>query len=315
MIGTTSSKLACPVCHGFFTKYGEKIQCKSCNFSIEPNQYGFFDFTLDKSSKEINSTTNLHAEKQSSAGANRLDDEFIIPYLQKEPFESVLDVGCGIGRTVAKLLDMGHDAYGVDLPCLSKHWSQAGMDAIHMFCADATSLPFPDNSFDAVVSLGVIEHVGTATGHCTLMTNYMEVRRKYAQELLRVTRSGGRILVACPNKSFPIDPQHEVRDDLCIENLSIRFRDAIFRKTGLNIHQIWGRYYLPSYAEVRSLFCGNGEARSFEPLSLKGYFALDIFKQGLRKPFLKPAEIYINKMPRFLRASFLNPYVLVQIRK
>lgn len=81
------------------------------------------------------STTEEKAGNQSSSGANRVDDEYVMPWLMKEPFERVLDIGCGVGRIISKLAAAGKEAYGVDLPCLSGFWSQSANNPEHFFHA------------------------------------------------------------------------------------------------------------------------------------------------------------------------------------
>lgn len=154
------------------------------------------------------------------------------------------------------LLEDGHDAYGIDLPHLSKYWARNGNDPRRFFCCDAARLPFPDDSFDVVYSTGVVEHIGTKLGHCSLSSNYVTVRQSYANEILRVTKPNGRILIACPNKAFPIDIQHGACDAAAPMTLVNRLRQYIFDKTRINIHPSWGEYHLLSYSETKKLFCG-----------------------------------------------------------
>ena len=71
-----------------------------------------------------------------------------------------------------------------------------------------SELPFSDDYFDIVFSLGVIEHVGMYLGQNVPLENYRQLRAIYARELLRVTKPKGRIFIAAPNKHFPIDIQH-----------------------------------------------------------------------------------------------------------
>jgi SAM-dependent methyltransferase len=307
--------LVCPACHGRLAESETGLACGSCGNEYSSDSRGFLQLLLDESLYEKVSTTEEHARAQSSDGADRVDKEYIIPYLMSEGFQRVLDVGCGIGRTMSRLIEQGYDAYGIDLPILSEFWAQAGNDPGRFFCSDATRLPFADNSFDAVISMGVIEHIGTSIGHCSLGPDYQRERQRYADELQRVTRPGGRILVSCPNKRFPLDPQHKVLDELSPDSVSYRIRDAVFGRTGMNVHRTWGKYHLLSYPEVRRLFCDNGRNNSFEPLPLKGFFGLTSFRSGYLKPFQKMADYYINNMPGLIRTSFLNPYLLVQIRK
>lgn len=250
-----------------------------------------------------------------SSGAVRIDEEYIKPLFRQEPYERVLDVGCGVGRLVNSLLAEGKDAYGVDLPCLSPFWHKAGNEPARFFCSEADRLPFASNSFDIVISMGVIEHIGTGAGHCTLADDYWQLRQRYADELLRVTSPGGRIIITCPNKSFPADWQHEVADQYTPDNWLTRGRAGIFKATGLNIHKTWGRYHLLSHREVRSLFCGAGRAGSCRSLSLSGYFSLNRLQRGALRPLGAFARVYLEHMPRRLRDSFLNPYIIMEIRK
>jgi len=305
-------QLVCPGCHGCLVETGDKLKCKQCNYLFSRNKYGFIEFILDKAIFKIDIATEDHAKIQESCGV-RVYNEYLRPFLLREPFKLVLDVGCGIGKEISMLIQEGYDAYGIDLPRLSKFWAKAGNDRQHFFCCEATWIPFPDDFFDVVYSKGVVEHIGTEIGHCTLSSNYWEVRQKYANEILRVTKTGGRILIACPNKSFPIDIQHGPTDSLSPRKS--RIRNYIYEKTGINIHPIWGRNHLLSYSETKRLFCHNEGACSFESLPLKDYFGFRGFESRFLKPFIWLAKIYINNLPRFLRSCFLNPYLLVKIQK
>jgi SAM-dependent methyltransferase len=223
-----------------------------------------------------------------------------------------LDVGCGVGKEVRMLIEDGYDAYGIDLPNLSPFWSQFGNSPQHFFCATGTGLPFPNDFFDVVYSFGVIEHIGTRTGHCTLARDYRDTRQQYANEILRVVKPQGRVIIACPNKSFPIDIQHDPGDELCSPN---EIRKWIYSKTGINIHRVWGKYHLLSHNEMRMLFGQGYRLAEFKTLALKGYFGFGRFQKGFLRPFARLASLYVECLPRTLRSSPFNPYVLVEMRK
>lgn len=303
--------LCCPYCHSSFLEKEGKLLCTCCNSFFKKNTYSFLEFIRDKAIYEIDTTTEDHSKIQEFSGL-RIYNEFLKPLMLQEPCKRVLDIGCGVGKGISMLVTEGYDAYGIDLPNVSKFWAGVSNDPQHFFCCDSTHLPFPDNFFDFVYSLGVIEHIGTQIGQATLSKNYWEIRQRYANEILRVTKPSGRILIACPNKSFPIDIQHGPGDKLHPGN---RMRNYIHKKFKINIHPIWGKNHLLSYSEAKRLFCYHGGARSFEPLPLKNYFGFIGFKTALLKPFLRLTTMYIDNLPLFLRASFFNPYMLVLIRK
>lgn len=84
----------------------------------------------------------------------------------------VLDVGAGARSRVAAA---GHRVVAVDTDLRSAAANAAGV------AATAAALPFADGTFDAVASLGVLHHVSDADARATV------------REMLRVTRTGGRI--------------------------------------------------------------------------------------------------------------------------
>jgi ubiquinone/menaquinone biosynthesis C-methylase UbiE len=82
----------------------------------------------------------------------------IISYFGLKAGDRVLDVGCAKGFLVKDLVALGIDAYGVDV---SKY---ALMNCEHevvgrLQIGNAESLPFPDKSFDAVLSINTIHNL------------------------------------------------------------------------------------------------------------------------------------------------------------
>ena len=69
----------------------------------------------------------------------------------------MLDVGCGDGGLVKALVARGADAHGVDL---SERAIARGRPRLtgRLYVADAAALPFPDSSFDLVVSHFCLDH-------------------------------------------------------------------------------------------------------------------------------------------------------------
>lgn len=118
----------------------------------------------------------------------------VIEAAEVEPGASVLDVGTGTGAlalALARQLPTGH-VTGVDptaemLQRAQRGARQAGLaESIEFHCAPAEALPFPDASFDAVVSSIALHHTQV---------------RKSLREMVRVLKPGGRLSIADPARN------------------------------------------------------------------------------------------------------------------
>lgn len=131
---------------------------------------------------------------------------------QLNPGSIVLDFGCGKGWLTYQLRKKGIEAFGVDV---NRYWKSEGPRNIsehaiveelcrqEKLCEvdemifrtinlDNYRIPFDDNTFDAVISTEVFEHV-----------------RNYTQtlaEIKRITKPGGCNLHWFPSRSVPIEP-------------------------------------------------------------------------------------------------------------
>ena len=97
--------------------------------------------------------------------------------------QRVLDVGCGAGGTSRWLLDNGHEVCSVDSSSASLEHAAQLLPASSLYLSDAGGLPFPDDCFDGVLLLDVLEHTDDAAA---------------LGEAQRVVRPGGWILVSVP---------------------------------------------------------------------------------------------------------------------
>lgn len=84
----------------------------------------------------------------------------LLPYIEKYfPKKSkVLESGCGLGRYVRYMQDRGWKMTGLEIDpdaikAVKKYWPD-----LKFVEGDASASPFKDNSFDGIISLGVIEH-------------------------------------------------------------------------------------------------------------------------------------------------------------
>lgn len=108
---------------------------------------------------------------------------FILKYLQ--PTDRILEAGCGLGRLVVHLSRLGMSIAAVD-------YSHQGLSALkrrdpmsRVAAADVRALPYAGNTFDACLSLGVLEHIeeGPQSG---------------LAEAWRVLKPGGVLIITGP---------------------------------------------------------------------------------------------------------------------
>jgi ubiquinone/menaquinone biosynthesis C-methylase UbiE/uncharacterized protein YbaR (Trm112 family) len=120
--------------------------------------------------------------------------ESMIDQLELKPSAAVLEVGCGTGRDsfrLARRLDRGGRLHMQDLSrgmvhaCVEKmveHQRTSSFDcSLEYSVANATSLPFSDDQFDAVFHFGGFNQFGDLT--------------QAAAELTRVAKRGARIVI------------------------------------------------------------------------------------------------------------------------
>lgn len=82
----------------------------------------------------------------------------IVIHFDLKPGDRVLDVGCAKGFLVKDLLALGIDAYGVDVSNYALMKCEPEVVG-RLQIGNAESLPFPDKSFDAVLSINTIHNL------------------------------------------------------------------------------------------------------------------------------------------------------------
>ena len=110
--------------------------------------------------------------------------------------KTVLDIGCGAGGKSLYYATKGAaHVYGVDIVESYKEESENLskqlnlQDKFSFICADASKLPYQDNTFDTVIMNDAMEHVEDPKG--TL------------KEIIRVLKKGGKIYINFPPYNHP----------------------------------------------------------------------------------------------------------------
>jgi len=109
----------------------------------------------------------------------------------------VLDFGCGTGYGAHILIDHADDLTAVDISeeAISHAAANYSARSLHFQRIEPTeirALPFPDSNFDVVTSFQVIEH--------------LEHVDSYLNEIRRVLKPSGQLLLTTPNSSLRLLP-------------------------------------------------------------------------------------------------------------
>jgi ubiquinone/menaquinone biosynthesis C-methylase UbiE len=124
-------------------------------------------------------------------GVNRPNSRMVIELAKVKPGDKVLDVGCGTGNltlTSKSVTGASGAAYGIDaspemISVAQKKAKRAGADVV-FDVGLVEKIPFPDATFDVVVSRLVIHHLPD------------DLKHKAFSEIFRVLKPGGHFLVA-----------------------------------------------------------------------------------------------------------------------
>lgn len=107
--------------------------------------------------------------------------------VKKVKGKRVLEVGCGSGTIVKRLLKKDKNVVGVDIGKKFLNFCQSSYRKAAFCGADAQHLPFSDNSFDTIVCSEVIEHLSNP--------------KKSLKEFKRILHPNGELIITTPNIS------------------------------------------------------------------------------------------------------------------
>lgn len=110
---------------------------------------------------------------------------------------SILENGCGVGMYVEHMAPFGGKIFGLEYDF--ERAAEAGAHSPGIVNAAGESLPYPDSSFDLILSHEVLEHVADDA--------------QATREMVRVLRSpdpasgrlGGRAVIFVPNRGYPFE--------------------------------------------------------------------------------------------------------------
>lgn len=160
----------------------------------------------------------------------------------------LLEIGCGSGGIThyfAKNAAQLFDVTGVDI-----HDNRQVKEGYHFIKTSGVVLPFPDNSFDVVITNHVIEHVGEK-----------DAQVEHLSEIARVLKPGGQGYLAVPNRWMITEPHYRLK---FLSWLPHRLRSPYLRWSGKG--SIYDCEPL-NLKEVETML--SGAKLSYENISLK----------------------------------------------
>ena len=135
------------------------------------------EFTVDQFTAEAENYDSYH--KMAS-----MDHPDIVAELEVEPFEDVLDCGCGTGSLLRLLAGHfpGKRFTGIDItPKMIEVAKSQSPDSVEFIVGDCENLPFKDESFDVVI--------------CSHSFHHYPSPMDFFKSVSRVLRPGGRLII------------------------------------------------------------------------------------------------------------------------
>lgn len=112
----------------------------------------------------------------------------IVPLLKRKGFRKILELGCGSGRHTIFLAKKGFLVIGSDLSptalkITQKRMVEEKLKNFLLICHNMTNFPFPNEHFDAIISVYTIHH------------NPLKKIQRTVREIKRTLRKGGITLI------------------------------------------------------------------------------------------------------------------------
>jgi len=299
--------LVCPLCRRGLAVEQACCRCPPCENPACPREFphsnGFPDLILGERFPDEDLPERMAYEEESNEYSTL---NYWIPLFRSlwpaPAAPKLLAMGCGVGTEVDLLNDAGFSCTGIDSGNRSNFWRRRRYP--HMLSmANGLYLPFADNTFDGVFCGCVFAHVGVEGDSSILKPGGLEERQRLASEMARVTKPGGAIVVASPNRWFPFDLFHGREDG----SYKVKFNPP-------------GDRFLLSAGDFREMFVKQAGCQSLELMPVQGFWgfirANHTFKGRLLSlPIKAVFRLLAYDAFSWLRSSSLTPWITVCVRK
>jgi len=117
-------------------------------------------------------------------------ERLLLKHVSVHGSDRLLEIGCGEGGNLELMNSLPAGAVGVDFSRAKVSWANRHLAGARFVCADAGRLPFPDETFDVILCRDVLHHVPD--------------KSEVVNEMVRVCRTPGRMVIIEPNGRSPI---------------------------------------------------------------------------------------------------------------
>lgn len=171
--------------HAFnWTHFGEKVWS---GLSIVPED--------SEPHRQAHAVTNLSSRVLK---ARKIELLLGLDKLSNQSTLRFLEVGCGSGGISHYFAT--HTKLQCEVTAVDVHDNRQIMDGYKFLKVNSTQLPFPDESFDIVITNHVIEHVGETSEQL-----------RHIKEIGRVLSPGGQCYLAVPNRWMVTEPHYNLK--------------------------------------------------------------------------------------------------------
>lgn len=135
------------------------VRCDACDFVFVdplPSESQIEEF-YNKHSEPLEQRIAEYLKHYRSRARRNKRKIKLLEKIQKQKGR-ILDIGCGLGLFVKSASEMDWEAYGVDIDKDMIEYGKRTFDA-HLICAPLNKAGFPDEYFDAITMLNLLDHI------------------------------------------------------------------------------------------------------------------------------------------------------------
>ncbi|MFA6553091.1 MAG: class I SAM-dependent methyltransferase [Patescibacteria group bacterium] len=162
-----------------------------------------------------------------------------LDYLQAQPGGKLLDIGCGTGYLLRHAQERGLLTYGIDISIDGTKLAKKNSPYSEINISNGEQVPYPDNYFDYITCIGVLEH-------------FLDIH-KGIDEMRRVARPRGKFCIVVPNKNFILwkfrQNKGTHQQDINEQLFDLDGWSRQFLRAGLTINQV-----LPDKWKLRGVY-------------------------------------------------------------